>query len=530
MVFTLHRYIFRELFKVFFLAATALMLMVSIGSILRPVQEYGVGPKQVIHLIGYFLPITMTFVLPISALFAASLVYGRFAADNELDACKASGIGMPTLLYPGLILAILVAMANLLLSFYVMPAFVQRAEEALKTDAKQIVFRNIQRNGFYESPDGGYLIYADHVDMERDLLGGVIVTEMDKNKIRRTIAVETAKVTFFSHGNTTEVRISSRNFTQLDNINLGWVSFGSSSIMMEFPSMMGDNIKFKEIDEIQKIEREPVRFAPIAKLNNRLYAQVSTEILAYEIVNSIAADKMYTLNSGIRIIEFIAKNARTAGEGKIELNDIRLIERSADSKELMKTFEAPRAMLALEGREANPVLTMVLYNTRWQKPDGLTSLAGRQTIPGLTIPQSVSERFPNIEPLAAVRRGYNWLANHTQPTAAAQNILADLDKEISNTFINIKAETHSRLVFGSGCIPLIMIGIGLGIIKRGGHLLTAFGVSAIPAALLIVCIMMGKNITKNPGSGVDLGLLLMWSGLAILTVLALGIYHKLVRN
>jgi len=35
-----------------------------------------------------------------AALFAATLVYGRFANDNELDACKAGGISLLTLVYP----------------------------------------------------------------------------------------------------------------------------------------------------------------------------------------------------------------------------------------------------------------------------------------------------------------------------------------------------------------------------------------------------------------------------------------------
>jgi hypothetical protein len=75
-----------------------------------------------------------------------------------------------------------------------------------------------------------------------------------------------------------------------------------------------------------------------------------------------------------------------------------------------------------------------------------------------------------------------------------------------------------------------MIGIGLGIILKGGHLLSAFGASSIPAAVLIVCIMMGKNITKNPGARAGSGILFMWGGLVFLSVLAVGIYHKLLKN
>ena len=86
MVFTLHRYIFRELLRIFILATVALTLVLSLGGVLRPVQEYGVGPRQVVHLLFYFMPITLTFVLPMAALFASALAYGRFARHNQFDA------------------------------------------------------------------------------------------------------------------------------------------------------------------------------------------------------------------------------------------------------------------------------------------------------------------------------------------------------------------------------------------------------------------------------------------------------------
>ena len=106
MVFVLHRYVFRELLKILVPATVALTLIMSLLSILRPIQEYGIGPGQVVPILGYSLPITLTFVLPLSALFAVAMVYGRLASDNELEACKASGISLWTLVYPGLAMAI----------------------------------------------------------------------------------------------------------------------------------------------------------------------------------------------------------------------------------------------------------------------------------------------------------------------------------------------------------------------------------------------------------------------------------------
>ena len=145
MIFTLQRYVFRELIKVFLLSALAFTLMLSLGSLLRPIQQYGASPVQVILLLIYTLPIVLTFVLPIAAIFSAALVYGRLASDNELDACRASGIGLHTLIYPGSFLAILVSISTLILSFHIMPFFVHKAEAVIQADAKQICFRNISR-------------------------------------------------------------------------------------------------------------------------------------------------------------------------------------------------------------------------------------------------------------------------------------------------------------------------------------------------------------------------------------------------
>ena len=77
---------------------------------------------------------------------------------------------------------------------------------------------------------------------------------------------------------------------------------------------------------------------------------------------------------------------------------------------------------------------------------------------------------------------------------------------------------------------MILIGIGLGIIKKGGHLLSAFAASCLPAAVLIICIMSGKQLTENLGVQTVSGITLMWVGLGFMSVLAVVIYHRLLKN
>ena len=207
MIFTLHRYIFKELFRVFILTTVAMTLILSLGFLLKPIQDYGVSPGEILHLLGYLMPITLTFVLPMSALFAASMVYGRFAADRELDACRASGISLWTLVYPGLSLAILVAIANLILSFHVAPAFIQRSEKSVKANAEQILFRNLQRKGFYTLPKSTYKIYAEKADPQQKVLEGVIILDTKDADIQRMVLARAAKVEIETHSDFNKVRI-----------------------------------------------------------------------------------------------------------------------------------------------------------------------------------------------------------------------------------------------------------------------------------------------------------------------------------
>ncbi|MHC4556996.1 MAG: LptF/LptG family permease [Planctomycetota bacterium] len=546
MLFTLHRYIFRELLRVFVLAVVALTLILSLGSILQPVQEYGVGPRQVVHLMGYFLPITLTFVLPMAALFAGALVYGRFAGDNELDACRASGISVLTLVFPGLTLAIIVAIANLLLSFYVMPVFVHSAEKSLKADAKQILFRNIQRRRYYElPPDGQYLIYADQANLQNDTLSGVIVAEMKGYEIQKIRTAEAARVNFNPSDRFNEVQIIAYKPSQMGEEGGGGAEWGS--LTAEFGSLLGDDIKFKKIDEMREIQADLMRFYPIAKLARETYAQLTMELLAQDIENRIAgipkgdeipsemaddANSFYELLGEPNSVKFFAGQCSTQDEAVNLSGEVVVIEYDTDSKRPLHTLECEKASLHIEGDKLAPTVTMDIHNA---KEAGSVELMMRHIIRGL-LPPEVVEVMANefkteggslkIEKLAS---GLSKLPG-LEPSPRLAKLQSQLQRTIRKTFVEIKAEIHSRLVFGTGCIPMILIGIGLGIIKKGGHLLSAFGASCVPAAVLIVCIMSGKQVTENLSSQTVSGVAIMWVGLGFLSLLTVVIYSRLLKN
>ncbi|MDD5134715.1 MAG: LptF/LptG family permease [Phycisphaerae bacterium] len=532
MVFILHRYIFRELLKVFVLSAVALSVIMSLGSLLRPIQEYGVGPAQVVDLLGYFLPITMTFVLPVAALFATSLVYGRFAADNEFDACKASGISPAMLVYPGLILAIVVAIANLILSFHIVPAYVHRAESSIKADAKQILFRNIHRQGYYNLPGGQFRIYADAADAKSSSLFGVVIMDTEKGINRKLITAESATINFdSSSGGASEVKVFAKNAFQFDQY--GGIFFKAISVIGQFASLMKDDVKFKKIEQINAIKTSPITYYPIAVTAWDAYERMAMELLAGEISKVVAEpnNNFYQLYNKDKLIRFSGKNCSIAKEqNQIKLTgEVSLFEYDRKSGELLKSYKGQELFLQLSTeteKRPSTLLIITFPNALWLDR-GVEYVKPRYTAQELSLPGSVMAKLG--EDVIATVEQHKYIP---QPSPQLAILIQDLSRKIRVTFLEIEAEIHSRLVFGIGCISLILSGIGLGIRFRGGHLLTAFGVSSIPAAVLLIFIMAGKNITKNQSSeaGAGFGVAFMWIGLLVLTIYAFVLYRKLLRN
>jgi lipopolysaccharide export LptBFGC system permease protein LptF len=406
---------------------------------------------------------------------------------------------------------------------------VHRAEKSFKADAKQILFRNIQRRGYYKVPDGRYLVYADQADMQKNTLSGVVVAEVSGNKIKKLVTAEKARVNFNPHERFNEVQITAYNTYQIGSDEEGGFSVELMTISTEFGSLLGDDVRFKKINEMKKIrDVDLMLFYPVEKLARDVYAQFTTELLAEDIAAKTAGDpnSFYELHSGEKFVKFTTVDCNAGDEEKVNLSGgVVVIESDLATKQALRKLQCSSATLHIEGDKLAPTLTMELYNPTWQRADGTRGLAHRVIIRGLII-----DKFATKNVWAAINPVSMSSALRKRPSKKLLSLENKLQRKIQRTLAEIGAEMHSRLVFGIGCVPLIMIGIGLGIILKGGHLLSAFGASVVPAAVLIICIMSGFQLARNPSSPTIYGLSLMWVGLAILVFLAVIIYRKLLKN
>ncbi len=162
---TLFGYIFRDLVRVFVLAAAALAGVLSFAGLLRPLTEQGLGPGQAAKILAWLMPAMLVYSLPVAALFATTFVYGRLAADNESVAAKAAGItaGPTGLLLPAAVLGGLLGLGTIGLLGVVVPAANLQVEQTVWSNLARLTANQINRSNraTFASDAGDVTVFAD---------------------------------------------------------------------------------------------------------------------------------------------------------------------------------------------------------------------------------------------------------------------------------------------------------------------------------------------------------------------------------
>jgi hypothetical protein len=88
---------------------------------------------------------------------------------------------------------------------------------------------------------------------------------------------------------------------------------------------------------------------------------------------------------------------------------------------------------------------------------------------------------------------------------------------------------HSRAALSLSVFVVVILGATLGIIARGGHVMTAFGVSFAPSLLVTTVIAMGRQVAENENT-VFIGLAIIWGILVVMAAVDALLLFKFVRR
>jgi lipopolysaccharide export LptBFGC system permease protein LptF len=284
----LHRYILKELLKSLALSLPAIAGVFSFAIVLKTLQSNGLGPLASLKFMALTLPGACYLALPLSAVLVATLIYGRLTSDNEVMACRASGIPVSSLLWPAFLLAIISSGLTLTLAAWPLPESHYAAQKLALEDIENLFFSQLSNGRFYFK-DANFQMTVDRV--VGDMLYGPTVkhrgdkgqttysyapygrVEFDKADKSVTLALWEAVVVDESHAMPMrgDHRVSVPLLTSIprkaDDLSLWWLmAVQNDPNRSDEITMLADNVTAKYKENVQLM----VRAKAIAEFNNRL--------------------------------------------------------------------------------------------------------------------------------------------------------------------------------------------------------------------------------------------------------------------
>ncbi len=188
----IHRYILKEISLPALLSLlifTFVLLMGRIPRLTELVINKGVPLGEMLQLFSYLLPTFFSITVPLSFLLGILLAFGRFSADSEFIALKASGISLYSLLKPVLILAFCCSLLTAWLTISVEPAGKSAFRGKLFEIASSRASVGI-RAGVFNDDFDGIVLYAGGMDERRGIMQNVFISDEREGETSATILAQ----------------------------------------------------------------------------------------------------------------------------------------------------------------------------------------------------------------------------------------------------------------------------------------------------------------------------------------------------
>jgi len=539
---TLHGYLSRELTRVAALSLVAFTVVMTIFAIIEPLRKQGLSTHQAAAFFGYTLPVMLSLTLPVASLFAATIVYGRFSQDNELLACRASGISTISLLRPALVLGGIVTAVSLGLNSFIAPKLAQMGEDAIRNNVRNIVYHRLRTRGYLKLDK--IILHADRVFPDRDALRGVVVIDTARPRDTRMLVAAKAHVRFDREERETSCSVHLND--------LAVVRTGSNQVFWEdsqqtpprrLPSLTRHKAAFFDWTRLLRIRANPTLHPEIHRELVGIRREICRMMFAKEVSDAISAGKPYVkLRAGQDVYEISAGACKVVSDGSAVLSSGLAPDGSARRVQVVvrRNGRIRQRIVSDRGKvEAQ-------WLSGWQADQ-------RTWLVSISLDGPAEVYFPGLEAEPSRRGGWRMgrCALPEGIAAEAESInLDDLyeraEQVTANPFIlkrikwlkedrvpklmgRVISEIHGRLAYCLSCFLLVAMGAALGLMFRGGQMISAFALTIVPAAVVIVMVLMGKEMVSNPDSSKALGLAAIWGGdLAMLV--ADGVIYAYLRN
>jgi len=159
---TIHRYIFREMFKIFSISTiflTFILLMEQMLFMSVMIADRGFSFMEGMKMMLYTCPVFLILSIPLSVLVASLTTFNQFSVDNEYTAMRTSGWSFLFLMRPVIYFSILAYIATNIIVFYGIPWGTDSFRKTIFNIIQNRAHINIKPNVF-NNDFKGLVLYA----------------------------------------------------------------------------------------------------------------------------------------------------------------------------------------------------------------------------------------------------------------------------------------------------------------------------------------------------------------------------------
>lgn len=551
---TLHTYLARELLKTFGLTSVALTLLVVMGGgVANIFRGEGLGAEDVFKVFLFLTPVAITLILPVAALFSAAITYGRASADNEITACRAAGINIHRLLLSAGLLGLFVTIFTYVSWNFMIPGLSRMIEETTRRELPGIVMGQFQKArplafGKYritagrceimENPPPGIVLPEDHTYL---LLSKVSFLEMGDEEYLRYGTADATIIDFDGSGDTPRVTVDLQGVRTFDASRRQYYDLAHQVLgPFDVPMPMRRKTKFENLARLVHYQRHP---AESPEIEDRLFG-IRRELMSFyvqqEAIDRLAKDGVIKwMGPGVQYEISARQYAVDPDDGRTTLRDVRVVEvedpprRDGDGMKQVMTAESATLDLRSAMDKNRPLIMVELIGnveTRTVAParrdNDRTVRKTKESLkpleymdqPGLVdrLAQFDTKAFLQGTPIVGLPR-----KQHKQCERFWQRL---------DTFrAEVIGEIHFRGSYALTPVAVVLMGAILGIIIRGGQVLTAFGISCVPSLFVVLISIVGRNLADRPDYS-TVSLFVMWGGTAFIYLATAFVAFKVLKR
>jgi len=541
MLWTLQKYILREMGKTFLLTAIGLMCVLGLGGgVFNMIELEGVSTLQLLKLMGLVLPVSAALTLPIAALYSATVTYGRMSADNEFVACRSSGINIHILLFPTLVFSLGSAMCSFFFLNYAIPGIIGNLDQLIGSDLPRLVEQRLNSPERLNLSDDRYRIYAAehgvvpanartgapaHLELEK-----VAFVETSHGEWARVGTANKVDIEFDLSGESAAVAGTMFDLSIFD-YQRGWIDQHRSEIgRYRIPRSVPAKVKWLNLGDLLYYRRYPARFPGITKDVRRLRAGIALSLF-YEDLKSAFVQRG-TVEFGDDTLRYQVSAPKVLPDrdtGRpLFVDGVTVIERKGGK--ITRRIQSDTVSFQVERSRQTGEMSLFLQAdgnvaVRMTSEPNMILRRDRQRLEPMRIPPAYLERADTLasndlldpdRPLPGLKR---W----------ARDKRAKIIIEVAKLSRDIEGVLHSRLAFSFSVFVLVILGAVLGIVFRGTQTLVAFGISFVPSLFVIAMIIAGKQMIDNPAT-MRTGVAVIWLGIVLVGVVDLVVMTRVLRR